>query len=266
MILVIASDAAAHMAEEVRDASRHVPRAMAWGYVINCLMGLVVLVTYLFALPSVVDAINNPTSFPFLYVFNTAVAPVGVTILTSIILLLVVSSNITFGAAASRQMFSFARDQGLPFSGWLATVDKTRHIPANAVLFTCLFTIVVSILYIAADAAFNAIISLYAGSIMATYALSIGSVLYQRLYHPDQLPPAAWSLGRRGGPIVNFIALLYVVFAFFWCFWPNERHVTPDNFNWAPVMYLVVVIASLVMYFAQGRKVYKGPVSTVAGR
>lgn len=264
--MIIASEAAAHMAEEVRNASRYVPRAMTWGYLVNCVMGLVVLVTYLFALPSVQDAIDTRTAFAFLYVFHTALASAGVTILTSLILLLVVSSNITFGAAASRQTFSFARDQGLPFSAWLAAVDKTRHIPANAVLFTCLFTIALSILYIAADTAFNAIISLYAGSIMATYALSIGSILYQRLYHPERVPPATWSLGRHGGPIVNFISLLYVVFAFFWCFWPNKKRVTAVNFNWAPVMYVAVVIASLVMYFVQGRRIYKGPVSTVAGR
>ncbi|KMP00312.1 GABA permease [Coccidioides immitis RMSCC 2394] len=261
-----ASDATAHMAEEVRDASRHVPRAMAWGYIINCIMGIILLVTYLFALPSVGAAIENPTSFPFLYVFGGALAPSGVTILAGVVLLLVFSSNITYGAAASRQTFSFARDHGLPFSEWLAAVHNTKHIPTNSILFTCIFTSLLSLIYIGSEVAFNAIISLYAGSLMFTYAFSVGSVLYQRIYHPAQLPPASWSLGKRGGPIVNAISLLYIIFALFWCFWPNKSFVTVDNFNWGVVMFLAVACASLVMYFVQGRKVYEGPVSTVIGR
>ncbi|KAI1981092.1 hypothetical protein LOZ55_000978 [Ophidiomyces ophidiicola] len=262
----LTSDAAAHMAEEVRDASRQVPLAMAWGYFINCIMALILLVTYLFALPSVEDAIRNPSIFPFLYVFGNAVSPTVVTIITSLIFILVVSSNISFGAAASRQTFSFARDQGLPFAKWLAAVDKTKHLPTNAILFTCICTSLASLIYIGVEVAFNVIITLYVSALATTYVFSIGSVLYQRIYHPDKVPPARWSLGKIGGPIVNVIALLYALFAFFWSFWPNTRNVTAKTFNWGGVMFVIVAIASIIMYLAQGRKVYKAPVSTVAGR
>src|SRR5689334_24093971 len=72
------SDATAHMAEEVKDAGRNVPRAMVWSFALNGLLGLFFVITYLFCLPSVEDALADPTGFPFLYVFRQAVSVNGV--------------------------------------------------------------------------------------------------------------------------------------------------------------------------------------------
>jgi amino acid transporter len=58
------SDAPAHMAEEVKDAGLNVPNAMVWSYVLNGILAMIILVTYLFALPSVDDALDDPTYFP----------------------------------------------------------------------------------------------------------------------------------------------------------------------------------------------------------
>ena len=99
---------------------------------------------------------------------------------------------------------------------------------------------------------------------MFTYAISISCVLYRRLAHPELLPPARWTLGRLGVP-VNVTALVYVSFAFFWSFWPNERPVTLQNFNWSVVMFVGIFILSVVNYVVHGRKVYVGPVTSVEG-
>ena len=49
-------------------------------------------------------------------------------------------------------------------------------------------------------------------------------------------------------------------------FWPNAQPVTVDNFNWAPVMFVAVVMGALITYYFQGRRVYTGPVAIVQGR
>lgn len=59
---------------------------------------------------------------------------------------------------------------------------------------------------------------------------------------------------------------MYVSFAFFWAFWPNERPVTLQNFNWAVVMFVGVFALSVGYYFVHGRMVYVGPVTSVEGR
>lgn len=99
---------------------------------------------------------------------------------------------------------------------------------------------------------------------MWTYMVSIGCVLYRRLYYPAMLPKCQWSLGRWG-VIVNAGALAYSTFAFFWSFWPNEAAVTAENFNWAVVMFLATGIIAIVDWFVRARHVYKGPVVTSEG-
>ncbi|KAL8854448.1 MAG: hypothetical protein Q9221_000718 [Calogaya cf. arnoldii] len=256
------SDATAHMAEEVEDASRSVPIPMVWSYLLNAAMGLTLLTIYLFAIPSIADALNDPSTYPFIYVFRNALPTSGVNGLTSIILVLVIASNISFNAATSRQTSSFARDKGLPFSAWIGHVNPGREIPANAVALTCLISALLALINLGSSAAFNAVISLHFVAVMFTYCVSISCVLYRRLCHPQTIPAARWSLGRAGIPL-NVAALAYAVFAFFWCFWPNTTPVDVENFNWAVVMFLGALSLSLGVFWAEGRKVYQGPVVLV---
>lgn len=258
------SDATAHMAEEVKNAGRNVPIAIVWSYVGNGLIALVFLVTFLFAMPSVEEAIDDPSGFPFIYVFQKTVSTGGVNAITIMVLILVIASNVSFNASTSRQTFAFARDNGLPFARWISHVHPKLQIPANAVFLSCLISALLAVINVGSDVAFNAIISLQVVALMFTYAISITCVLYRRLAHPELLPQARWTLGRWGVP-VNVTALVYVSFAFFWSFWPNERPVTLQNFNWAVVMFVGIIILSVVNYVVYGRKVYVGPVMSVEG-
>lgn len=256
------SDAAAHMSEEVRDAGRSVAVAIFWGYLSNGIMAAVLLVTYLFATPSVEDSLNDVTGFPFLYVFKQATSTAGVNGLTAIVLLPVIFSNILFNAATSRQTFAFARDNGLPFSRWIGKVDKKRQIPVNAIALSCIISCALSLINIGSETAFNAIISLNVAALMYTYIISIGCVIYRKIWHPETLPPRRWDMGRLG-LAVNIIGLLYCCFALFWALWPSDLPVTLDNFNWSVVIFGGVFIISLVMYLIKGRKEYSGPAAIV---
>jgi choline transport protein len=60
------------MSEEVRDSGLTVPRAMVGSILINIGIGFVALISFLFACPSVDDAVNDPSGFPLVYVLNLA--------------------------------------------------------------------------------------------------------------------------------------------------------------------------------------------------
>ena len=246
------------MSEEVKDAARNVPIAIAWGYFSNGIMAIVLIITYLFATPSVEDSLNDPTGFPFLYVFQNATSTAGVNGLTAIILLPVIFSNILFNASTSRQTFAFARDKGLPFAKWIGKVDVDRKIPVNAIGLSCIISCALSLINIGSETAFNAIISLNVAALMYTYIISISCVIYRKIWHPDTLPPRRWDMGRWG-LAVNIIGLLYCCFALFWSLWPSDVHVTLENFNWSVVIFVGVFIISLGMYIVKGRKEYVGP-------
>jgi amino acid transporter len=251
------------MSEEVKDASRYVPIAIIWGYIVNGLLGLVIVIIYLFSIPSLNDALNDPSGFPFIYVFQNCVSTAGVNGLTASILIPVIFSNILFNMSTARQTYAFARDKGFPFGSWLARVDPKRKIPINAIAFSCLISVLLSLINIGSDTAFNAIISLNVAALMSTYAVSISCVLYASIWHPGRLPEKRWSLGRFSVP-VNMIGLCYVIFALFWSFWPPSPGFDPSEFNWSVVIFGGVLIISLVMYSMHGRYHYSGPVEYVS--
>jgi len=123
---LILSDSAAHLAEEVKTASRAVPQAMMWSFFLNGTIGFAVLIAFLFAMPSIPDVLDpekNLSGSAFLYVFQNA-SYYGCIPLIVLIVSEMLTGSIDSNASTSRQTFAFARDGGLPFKGVLARVSK----------------------------------------------------------------------------------------------------------------------------------------------
>lgn len=104
-----------------------------------------------------------------------------------------------------------SRDKGLPYSNWLATVDRRFNVPVNAIILTFLFTCCMSLINLGSKVAFEAMLSLATVALMATYLISIGCVLLKRM-RGEPLPHARWSLGRYG-TAVNTIAVVYTAWS-----------------------------------------------------
>ena len=127
-----------------------------------------------------------------------------------------------------------------------------------ASLFIC---IVLAILNLGGSEAFNSIMGLVTGAVGLTYALSIGCVLWRRLFG-EPLPYARCSLGRFGIAINGF-AVLYEIYTTCISFFPLFAHVTAQTMNWGVAMFGGVAILCVINYTVSGRKVYKGPVAYI---
>lgn len=110
---------------------------MWWTFVINATMGLIMMATFVFCIPSVDDALNDPTGYPFLYVFQLALPDSGTFFFTALLMVLMMVSNISYQASTARTTFAFARDKALPFSSWIGKVCMP-----NLASSPCLLTIV----------------------------------------------------------------------------------------------------------------------------
>lgn len=125
-VALLGSDAATHMSEELQDASYTLPRAMIATGIFNGTLGFAMLVAFCFCLGDITQVLDSPVAkngFPFIQVFvNATNSVVGATVMTSILVILSTFCCITNIATASRQLFAFARDQGLPFSKFFAHV------------------------------------------------------------------------------------------------------------------------------------------------
>lgn len=179
------------MAEEVKDAATAVPRAMIAVYLINMALIFPAVLTVCYHIPDVTAALEDPTTYPAIYVLRQSMSTAWMLVVLVIICLLNVASNIAYLAAVSsaalfasdafpvpfhskfptgsrtdshvqvtRDLFAFARDKGVPFSAWLSAVDPEKHVPLHATYLSTVVSILLALIYIGSPLAFYSITSL----------------------------------------------------------------------------------------------------------
>lgn len=253
------------MSEEVKDAALSVPRSMMLVYLMNFVVLFPTIITGVYHMPDLDAALNDSTGYPGLYVFRQAASPTWTAVFLGFLALIFVAGNITYLAAVARDIFAFARDKGLPCSVWISKVDDNRHVPVNSTIATSGIALLLASIYLGSSAAFYAIISLFAASILVCYTISIGCVLWRRIFLPHTLPPARFSLGRAGLPLNSF-SVIFSTYSSFWAFWPQGNPVTVTDFNWAVVIFGGVMAIAMLYFLFRARHRYAGPVALVTGR
>ncbi|KAJ9645999.1 hypothetical protein H2199_003042 [Coniosporium tulheliwenetii] len=243
VISLLGFDCVAHMSEEIRDASRTVPVSIIWGKLLNAVFGLGMIITVIFVWGDMDEIALSPTGYPFIQIFyNITHSYAGTNIMTAIIIVTLTACVIATVATASRQVWSFARDNGPPFSAILSRVKPGWDIPLNAVLISLAVTILLSLINLGSSVALTAMFSLSLASGMTSYTLCIGCVLLKRF--------RGESFRIGGG---RWAASLF----------PAVTPVKPSTMNWAVVMYGSVVLFATGYYFVVGKKVYISPAERV---
>lgn len=113
------------MAEEVTNAPVNVPRSIVASIIVNGTLGLAMLLTIIFCMgdPAAALEAQDTIGYPFIEIFIQGTGSLsGSTIMASILIALGCSATVGFLATASRIIWSFARDNGLPFSSVLSRV------------------------------------------------------------------------------------------------------------------------------------------------
>jgi choline transport protein len=257
---LLGADASVHMAEELQDAARAVPRSMVWTTVINGTMGMTMIITLCFCLGSL-DVLQSPLG-AYIQVFLNSTGSVGATTaMTSLIIIMIGFGNLTMIATASRQLFAFARDDAVPFSKWFAHVRPGWDVPFNAIITTFVTTSLLSLIGIGSPVALNSILSLATVANLTGYMGSIGCIIWRR-WTSQPLLPSKFELGKWGLPI-NIIAMLFLMFFFVASFFPPTPNPTPETMNWSIMIYMATVIGSMIYFYLYGRHKYAGPVEYI---
>jgi amino acid transporter len=162
---------------------------------------------------------------------------------------------------ASRQLYAFARDEGLPLSAFLGRVKPGWDIPLNVVTVTLLFSILVSFIILGSPVAFFTLGSLCNSALYASYLIVIGCVAWRRTFG-DPLPPSRFDLGRAG-MFVNVTAICFLSVQFVFIFFPTTPNPAPPLMNWTCAIFGGTVILALIWYYIHGTKAYLGPVEYV---
>ena len=126
-------------AEELRDASRTLPKAIFWGVILNSILGYLTVFTLCFTITDLSALLSTATGYPFIQLFfNVTGSYAGTNVMAAIIVITLVCAVIAEIATASRQIWSFARDKGLPFSDFLSTVSPCTSSIDSLKSRTCL--------------------------------------------------------------------------------------------------------------------------------
>jgi amino acid transporter len=122
-------------AEEIKNASETIPRAILAGITVNGTLGFLMVITLCFTVGDVNAIITTPTGYPFIQIFfNSTQSYSATNVMTTIVIVVLTSSVISTIATSSRQLWSFARDGGLPFSRTIAIVSREFILPPSPLL------------------------------------------------------------------------------------------------------------------------------------
>ncbi|KAK5231297.1 hypothetical protein LTR72_000478 [Exophiala xenobiotica] len=178
----VGADASVHMAEEVSNAPWNIPRAIIGAMLINGAVGFTMMLTILFCLGDVDSVLETATGYPFIQIFyNSVQNTAGATAMGAVVLALTWACAIGICTTASRMIWSFARDNGTPFSKAISYVSKTRRIPTVAVLVATGIAALLTLIYIGSYTAFNDVISLTITGFYSSYFLPAAFLLYNRI-------------------------------------------------------------------------------------
>ena len=104
------------------------------------------------------------------------------------------SCAIGITTTASRMTWSFARDNGTPFSSTLSRVAKHNQVPIIAICVVASLAALLHLIYIGSSVAFNDVVSLTITGFYSSYFLPAAMLLYRRVkgqIHPYVHDPVA---------------------------------------------------------------------------
>ncbi|KAI1391129.1 putative GABA permease [Hypoxylon trugodes] len=279
-INTVASKTLAHfegMAEEIKDASIVVPRAIVISIVLNGILGFAMLLAYLFCLGNL-DAVLDSQAYlgyPFLFVFLSGTkSKAGAAVMGLVIVALGICSTVGVLASSSRMLRSFSRDRGIPFWRHFMKLASRTSIPIYTIAFTATVSLLLSLIILGSSVAFNNIVNLSVVGLYSSYLISCSLLLWRRLqpqsispYDPDivrvgpnNLHWGPWRIPGVLGILNNAFACIYLFVLWFWAFWPPATPVDAQEMNFSVLTFGFVALFAVIWHFVQGKKEYKGPI------
>jgi amino acid transporter len=236
-------DASAHAAEETRSAAREVPRGIVRSVLVSGLFGWVLLSATILAAPDLREiAKQGPAGFSEIVWGVMPAWPAG-SLIVAIVLAQYLCGLATV-TSASRMLYAFARDGGLPASRFLRQVNPATRLPARAIWTVAVASLAFS-LYVPDYDTLAATSSLL---LYVSYVLpaALGLWAYGRTW--TRMGP--WDLGRWYRPlavvsVLGCLGLFYIA-------------IQPPNVK-AGVVLGAVLVFLVGFWFAWERRRFQGP-------
>lgn len=251
-------DSVTHLAEETNaSTSNIIPKALMTTIVASVLYGFVFVIVVCAVLTDVPDLVDSSTGSAFTQlVYNCTQSTPATVFIIILPALAALFAAETMTLANSRTIYSFARDGAFIFPTYFSKVSDRWNVPIPALLFSMVIQCIIVILYLSSDVVFNTILSICTIGHELAYLIPITLMLLGgRGRMPAKRP---WNLGKLG-VVINAISVIWLLFISITMFFPTVSPVDAGNMNYTVVIMFIVIAYSVICWFIQGRKTYKGP-------
>ncbi|KAL3455343.1 amino acid/polyamine transporter I [Aspergillus heterothallicus] len=256
---LISLEGPCHIAEEIPTPKRFVPRILLIVILSQLVVGVVWIIVLGFSITNVEAVMYSPTGIPVLELIRLATSSDGAAMAFAITLMVNNGTSALGSAVAmSRQGYAFARDGGLFWNSKLIERSSATKIPMWSINLPSFVVVLIGLIYLFSDAAFNAIIGAQAVCMIISLAFPALTLLFTR----ERLLPTSrhWSLGVFSVPMYLIsvgYALLVVVVAMI----PQKHPITVGSMNHTVTVIGAITIAMTLAWVFEGRKSYSPPLN-----
>lgn len=242
-------EACGDVAEEVPDPGRRIPKTMRMTIYVGGGAAIFIAVAMVLAVTDFGAVIRGEDVDPINTVLQSAFGTVGSKLVLAIVLISFISGALSLQAAASRLLFSYARDGMIGGSAALGKVSESRHVPVAALAVSGVVpAVIITGSYFSAEA-LTKIIAFATVGIYLGFQMVVFAALRARV--KGWKPAGPFTLGRWGLP-VNVAALIWGVAAIVNMVWPR----TPDT-PWYD-NYIVLLSGTMIIVVGAGYMLLTG--------
>ncbi|KAK6197918.1 amino acid/polyamine transporter I [Scheffersomyces amazonensis] len=164
--------------------------------------------------------------------------------------------------AASRQIWAFARDDGLPIVyNFIKYVNPIIKVPIRATMFAGCASLILGLLVLVGPAGANALFSLGVASNLLAFGMPVFLVVLP--YGRKKFIPGLFYLGDLGSYMVHIVTSCWVGYVIVMSMFPDNKGVDASTMNYTVAVNLSVWILCLIYFFVYGYKFYSGPKSNL---
>jgi amino acid transporter len=248
-------DASAHTSEETQRAAHSVPRGIVTSVLWSALFGWLMLCAFVLMIPNMDEAAKQGWNV-FFWAINDRV-PAGLA--TALYVAIFVAQwlcGLATVTSASRMIFAFARDGGLPASGALSKVSPAHRTPVAAIwtasILSVLFVGFTSLPFmsVGGTSAYTIVVSCTVIFLFLSFTVPIAlGLLAHGTPKWDKMGP--WDLGPGLFKLFAVLSILAMCLIFY-------LGIQPPN-DWAFEITVGFLVVTGIVWFAFENKRFQGP-------
>jgi amino acid transporter len=203
---LVGFELAADMSEDAVNPVRSVPRGVIWAVALSAVLGMVALIGFTVAIPNLKTVESSP--LPLLAIAGYWLPSWLVKVFIAFVIFSMFAILVVGAGAQARLCYSLARDNMLPFSGWLRRVNVRSQTPIIALLVFGVVDLGVMWYGYLQSSAFGTLVG--ATAIIPYIIYFLITIAYAVKRRTTDSIPGAFTLGRWAWPVISFV-LAYTV-------------------------------------------------------